>query len=47
MEIVGIGELDDMDYVRTGVNCMRWYVPLGNVGMKFTGGGREGGMRDS
>ena len=35
------------DYVRTGVICMRWYVPTGNVGMRFTRGcekRREGEM---
>ena len=38
------------DVVRTGVNCMRWYVPSGNVGMRFTRGCEkemgEEGMRD-
>ena len=29
------------DVVRTGVNCMRWYVPSGNVGIEFTRGARR------
>ena len=41
--LLGDGVLDDMDYVRTDVNCMRWYVPSGNVGIEFTGGARKDG----
>ena len=29
------------DDVRTGVNCMRWYVPTGNVGIGFTGDAKK------
>ena len=31
------------DDVRTGVNCMRWYVPSGNVGIEFTRGCEKDG----
>ena len=31
------------DYVRTGVNCMRWYVPSGNGGNEvYRGCEKEG-----
>ena len=33
------------DYVQTGVNCMRRYVPSGNVRIEFTGGARMRGDR--